>query len=149
VEVTQVVEAFVRAPPLHPAWVVEGRGPVHEPVVAQLSGRPVLQARILPYHHRYIVLPPRNPRFAVPAAGRGGDRAGWTQQSSQAYTRTHQTHPGQREPDTRRGCYSRMSARRASVPADWRGERWTGMTVSSAMARAPSAMAQAPARTPG
>ena len=51
VEVAQVVEALVGAPPLHATGVVERRIPVHEFVRAEGPGRPVLKPRILPGRH--------------------------------------------------------------------------------------------------
>ena len=55
VEVLQVVEALVGAPALYAAGVVEGGGEVHGLVVAEATGRYVLEARVLPFGHHSIL----------------------------------------------------------------------------------------------
>src|SRR5215211_2028361 len=59
VEMAQVVEALIRAPPLHPARKVEDGVPVHPLVRAEVTGRLVLESRVLPLRHRFIMPQPR------------------------------------------------------------------------------------------
>src|SRR3954468_16419119 len=55
VEVTQVVEPLVGAPAGGATGVVEHRIPVHVAVRSEVTGRPVLESRVLPLRHRTIM----------------------------------------------------------------------------------------------
>src|SRR5690349_11105246 len=85
VEMPQVVEALVGAPPQHAAGVVKGGSPVHESVGPESAGRAVLEPRILPVGHDGDYAGGRS----VPPGGLDGRRCGGPRSASRWSSTEH------------------------------------------------------------